>query len=223
MNKNLATAAAMALAVIAFPSISEAKNYSWEPDLNVGDSIIYNDGQPLISREKDGYFIRILTSSTDFYGRPMINVGIGNVSLEPFNFGPENISISYGEKEGFTMAMSRQELISKVNNKAGWASFATGLLGGSTTSQTTTRTPYGTYNSRTSNPSEDYSRINGAASSVINMINQHVFATNTIPKESQYQGVAIFEKPKTQKYPISATLKIQVSDRVEIFHIKINN
>ena len=214
--------ALIALSCAASPSLVEAKNFSWSANAEAEDKLVYQDGNPVIIRDKGEYYIRVMPSSSDFYGRPMFTIDIGNRGLDPFNFGPENISISFDGGES-SAALSRQELIAKVNNKAGWAAFATGMLGGSTSSQTTVRTPYGTYNSRTSSPSQDYARINNAASSVVNAINQNAFATNTIPTGKSYAGAAIFEKPKTKKQPSEVALQISISGNVETFRLNMRN
>lgn len=204
---------------IAFSLPAEAKNYAWSAEKHEGDEVQYKDGNPVICRDKQSYYICVKTNSSDFYGRPVFSVVIGNRTLEPFNFGTENITISFDGQTEETKVLNRQDLISVVNNKAGWAAFATGMLGGSTTSRTTTTTPFGTYSSRTTNPSNDYSRINGAASSVVDWVNTNVYATSTIPTGKQYPGVVVSTKPDVRKTPSIAHITIRMSEYTESFDV----
>lgn len=204
---------------VAFSFPAEAKNYAWSAEQHEGDEVQYKDGNPLICRDKQSYYICVKANSVDFYGRPVFGIVIGNRSLDPFNFGTENVTISFGGQVNETKILNRQELISVVNNKAGWAAFATGMLGGSTTSRTTTSTPFGTYSSRTTNPSEYYNRINGSASSVAEWVNTNVYATSTIPAGKQYPGVVVSSKPSVRKTPSIAHITIRISEHSESLDI----
>lgn len=206
----------------AIPDSANAKEYTWRAAPQDG-IIEYHNGAPIVRRIRNDYAIVVTPSNGGFFGRPGISLYFGNISRPPFTVGIENLSIRFEGERSQTTFLSQRDLVNVVKNKAGFSSFATAFLGGTTTSQTTVSTPYGRYTARSSNPSQDYGRIDAAASSVIDLIQNRALNMTTIKAGEIYDTAAFMNKPDVRKFPTRATLTIKIDDIEEVFLFDVSD
>lgn len=118
----------VAAAAIAYPAL--AANYSLQIVPMEGQIVRMEQGRQIVDSPGEKVTVRLVQPKAPTPKRSGFRAFAMNGSSAPFNFGPSNISASFGESVTAAM-LTYDQLASEARRRQGWQAFAVGMAAAS--------------------------------------------------------------------------------------------